>query len=160
MERRCARCGIEKPLDDFGGGTPQNPKRDCYCRPCRAEYGRAHYLENRQRYIQKAMERTNELCAQNYERLIPYLQARRCADCGERDVIVLEFDHVGNKAFNIGNALRERAWPQILAEIEKCEIVCANCHRRRTARRGGFARYVAALRHGATTEALDDPPSR
>jgi hypothetical protein len=34
------------------------------------------------------------------------------------------------------------AWATILAEIEKCEVVCANCHRRRTAARMGYFRAV------------------
>ena len=33
---------------------------------------------------------------------------------------------------------------ELLAEIEKCEVVCANCHRRRTARRGGHFRSINA----------------
>jgi len=160
MERGCARCGIEKPIDEFAGATDRNPKRHCYCRPCRADYGRAHYLANRQRYIQKATERTEALCAQNYAQLIPFLLERACADCGERDVLVLEFDHIGDKQFMIGRALREKAWPEILVEIEKCEVVCANCHRRRTAKRGGFARYLTALRHRATTEPTGVPLPR
>jgi len=160
MRRRCARCGIEKAFDEFAGGTARNSKRDCYCRPCRVEYGRAHYVANRERYIDKAMQRTAALCAQNYGHLIPYLQERQCADCGERDVLVLEFDHVGDEEFMIGRALREKAWADILVEIEKCEVGCANCHRRRTAERGGFARYATALRHGAATGAPDAPPPR
>ena len=30
MERRCARCGIEEPIEEFAGGTAQNPKWDCH----------------------------------------------------------------------------------------------------------------------------------
>lgn len=160
MERRCARCGVEKSLQEFGGGSPQNPKRDCYCRPCRAEYGRIHYLANRRHYVEKAKQRNDAVRERNYELLVPFLLARRCVDCGERDVLVLEFDHIVDKSFMIGRALRERSWPQILAEIEKCEVVCANCHRRRTAKRGGFARYVAARRHRAATDAEDCPPPK
>jgi hypothetical protein len=63
-------------------------------------------------------------------------------DCGETDPLVLEFDHLRDKRFNIGNALPYRNWASILAEIEKCAVVCANCHRRRTARRIGSVRAV------------------
>jgi hypothetical protein len=38
--------------------------------------------------------------------------------------------------------MRERPWKDVLAEIEKCDVICANCHRRRTNRRGGFIRSV------------------
>jgi hypothetical protein len=57
---------------------------------------------------------------------------------------VLEFDHLEgeDKSFNIGQALSYRNWQSILDEIEKCDVVCANCHRRRTARRLGALRAV------------------
>ena len=65
-----------------------------------------------------------------------------CADCGERDPVVLEFDHLRDKTFDIGSKLIHKAWPAVLAEIAKCEVVCANCHRRRTARRRGALRVI------------------
>jgi hypothetical protein len=40
--------------------------------------------------------------------------------------------------------LRTHSWQAVLDEITKCEVVCANCHRRRTAHRGGFARAAVA----------------
>jgi len=54
----------------------------------------------------------------------------KCHDCPIEDRRVLEFDHVperGLKAFNI--AKTTMAWPKILVELDKCDLVCANCHR-------------------------------
>jgi hypothetical protein len=56
--------------------------------------------------------------------------------------VVLEFDHLRDKLFSVGQDLSRRSWSSILAEIEKCEVVCANCHRRRTARRRGALRML------------------
>jgi hypothetical protein len=77
--------------------------------------------------------------------LIGYFRAHPCVDCGERDPIVLEFDHLRDKAFTIGQALAKRSWQSILDEIKKCEVVCANCHRRRTAIRRGSVRAALNL---------------
>jgi hypothetical protein len=74
--------------------------------------------------------------------LLGYFATHPCADCGESDPIVLEFDHLGDKLFNIGEALTYRNWESILAEIEKCEVVCANCHRRRTKRNQRAMRII------------------
>jgi hypothetical protein len=67
-----------------------------------------------------------------------------CQDWGEPDPLVLEFDHLSNKSFDIGQALPYRSWESILAEIAKSEVVCANCHRRRTAQRRGSIRALLA----------------
>lgn len=56
--------------------------------------------------------------------------------------MVLEFDHLRDKEFDIEHEFVWRPWDQVLAEIEKCEVRCANCHRRRTAERGGFMRLT------------------
>jgi len=81
--------------------------------------------------------------------LINFFVAHPCVDCGEPDPVVLEFDHLERKAFDIGQALPYRNWQSILDEISTCEVVCANCHRRRTARRKGSLR--ALLTQGAAT---------
>lgn len=62
-----------------------------------------------------------------------YLIKHPCVDCGETDIRVLEFDHQRDKTVSIGQMLT--GWygvDTIQSEIEKCEVVCANCHKRRT----------------------------
>lgn len=86
--------------------------------------------------------------ARNWERLVEHLERHPCVDCGEPDPVVLEFDHLPEhvKRFEIGRAVvaSTRSWALILSEIDRCEVVCANCHRRRSARRGGFRKFRRA----------------
>lgn len=144
--RRCGRCHEEKSVDEFAWRRKAQGQLDNYCRPCRAEYKQAHYTANRQRYIASARRRKRTLVAERTEFIVDYLREHPCVDCGERDPVVLEFDHLGDKEFGIGQGFRDRAWQSVLDEMAKCEVVCANCHRRRTATRGGFARAVVAQR--------------
>lgn len=62
-------------------------------------------------------------------------KSRPCTDCGnEYPPYVMQFDHVGTgKEFNISQAAgRGYGRQKIQAEIDKCEVVCANCHAVRT----------------------------
>lgn len=61
--------------------------------------------------------------------------AAGCIDCGyNADACALDFDHVVMpKSFGLSSG-RMRAWPKVLAEIEKCVVRCANCHRIATKR--------------------------
>ena len=75
--------------------------------------------------------------AANQRRLLEYLLEHPCVDCGETDHVVLEFDHLRDKAYNVSRLLLGYSWSRILEEIKKCEVVCCNCHRRRTFSRQG-----------------------
>jgi hypothetical protein len=114
------------------------------CRPCHAAYHREHYLANKQRYVDQARKRKQVLRRERTAFLLDFFSTHPCIDCGESDPVVLEFDHLDadGKQFDIGNALSYRAWRSILQEIAKCEVVCANCHRRRTAGRRGSIRFL------------------
>jgi hypothetical protein len=140
--RKCYRCGQTKPVDDFAWRRKAKGQRDTFCRPCRSAYGREHYEANRQRYIDQAAEVKRRLRRERTLYLIEYFRSHPCVDCGEIDPVVLEFDHLRDKSFAIGPEISRKAWKSILEEMEKCEVVCANCHRRRTARRRGAFRAV------------------
>ena len=144
--RRCGRCEEEKPLDDFAWRRKSKGQKDNYCRDCRAAYKQEHYTVNKRRYIDAAPRRREKIFLERIEYLLGFLRGHPCSDCGETDPLVLEFDHVESKSFGISAGLRDRAWQSVLDEMAKCDVVCANCHRRRTARRGGFVRAVVAQR--------------
>ena len=143
--RRCGRCGEFKPTPEFAWRRVRRGQLDNYCRPCRAAYKQEHYARHRERYVAKAMRRKNALAAERAAYLVEFFRERACVDCGELDPLVLEFDHLGDKKFDISRGLRDRNWQALLDEIAKCDVVCANCHRRRTALRAGTARAVARL---------------
>jgi hypothetical protein len=121
-------------------------QRDNYCRPCRAAYKQEHYAANKARYIAAAGQQRKAVVEERTLYLVAYLREHPCVDCGEDDPVVLEFDHLRDKKFAISAGLQSRPWQDVLDEIAKCEVVCANCHRRRTARRGGFHRAAVAQR--------------
>jgi ferredoxin-like protein FixX len=89
-------------------------------------------MENRTAY-QKAWHFNRNLPIKEW--IYNYLKRNKCVDCGENDVLTLDFDHVtGNKRFNIARAFMDKNMTiEILAEeINECEVRCRNCHVIRT----------------------------
>ncbi len=130
-----------KPLDEFAWRRKSRNQRHNLCRPCHAAYRREHYLENRQRYIDRAAVTKRNERLRRTRFLVEYFREHPCVDCGEADPVVLEFDHRGEKAFEVSVNFAERSWQSILDEIAKCDVRCANCHRVRTAQQRKSLRW-------------------
>lgn len=81
-----------------------------------------------------------------------YLNHHPCVDCAERDWVVLEFDHQGEKELNIGANLWNMSLKRLQAEVVKCEVRCCNCHRRRHS-----TRTETVQKYGLSTDAVDEP---
>ncbi len=145
--RTCARCHVAKPVDEFPMKNEVRGTRRSYCRPCCREYGREHYAINPDYYKAKAtLARTRDRSA-NRAIVDVFLAGHPCIDCGETDPVVLDFDHIdpGLKLGAIGRLQHSRGRLRLLAEMDKCEIRCGNCHRRRTARQFGWYRVLLGV---------------
>ena len=62
---------------------------------------------------------------------------RGCVDCGETDPVVLDFHHIdpSTKLFTVATGVSKCAsMDELLAEIDKCIVLCSNDHRRRHAK--------------------------
>ncbi len=156
--QKCYRCGELKPAEDFAWRRKAIDQRDSFCRSCRAAYKKEHYAANRQLYIDRASVRKREIARERTILLLEFFRTNPCVDCDEMDPVVREFDHLRDKLFDIGGNLATQTWENILCEIEKCEVVCANCHRRRTARRRGSLRSVLSSTN--SNEAGDESRTR
>ncbi len=117
--QRCVRCGEEKPTHEFAWREKAKGRRFAHCRACQSKYFRKHYGENRRKYIDRAAARKRHVVEERWKKLLEYLREHPCMDCGESDVLVLEFDHLRDKEFLISHGIRERSWVSIQREIAK-----------------------------------------
>jgi len=148
-DKKCKTCEAVKTLDQFKSNV-KNGKRYYLgsCRECRRQ-GESEYQAQWYRNLpsDKKRARRNKQLDRRLElrRLMyMYLLEHHCVDCGESDPVVLEFDHVrDDKSAVISRMMANNlSWSKVKAEIEKCQVRCANCHRRVTAKRTGFWRHV------------------
>lgn len=133
--RRCCMCKIEKPETEFAFRSLATGKRQDHCRQCHAAYRRQHYLDNRAIYIAREVARIKGYRETNRVLILAYLRTHPCVDCGESDPVLLEFDHrdrLSKRGAVTWVAVR-KPWKVVRAEIEKCDVRCIACHRRRTA---------------------------
>lgn len=130
----CTKCGVSKEAESFAPRASARNGRASWCRECLARHNNARYHADagRRRYqreVDKGLRRRNSAYVDRY------LVDKSCVDCGESDRRVLEFDHRDGTE-KIGHistmVMKGFSLQRIANEIEKCDIRCANCHRRRT----------------------------
>jgi hypothetical protein len=102
------------------------------CRACQREWYKNYYNSDAK---EKTRLYANNLAARTLiHELIRESKNKPCADCGgEFPYYVMDFDHRDpkKKTFNVG-MFAGRTLAAVRKEIEKCDVVCANCHRERT----------------------------
>lgn len=126
----CRNCG-PKPISEFNKHHYRGYQSEC--KSCRSVYNKQHYEKNKKSYIERAkkqQERTKEF--------IRELKNVPCKDCRLfHPYWRMHFDHLDGKQklFNIANSFHSVSAERLSKEIEKCEVVCANCHADRTHKR-------------------------
>lgn len=130
----CSICKVEKELnkENFYWREGRNVF-ESRCKEClRAKTRKLYHTDVK--YKDEAIARTlrNRKISRDY--VWDYLKENPCLDCGEPDPIVLQFDHrnPSDKRNAISNLIRYWHPDIVKAEIEKCDVRCANCHIRKT----------------------------
>jgi hypothetical protein len=143
----CPKCQTEKTEAEFHRAADRRDGCQPYCKSCKKSIDASIYARGGEEYKARKRMRQRKTAARNAGLVFEYLEQHPCVDCGEADPIVLEFDHVrGQKKSNLSDLiLTYSSWETIQAEIAKCEVHCANCHRRVTATRRGNQRYLDRL---------------
>lgn len=125
--RRCPRCDTNLPLSAF---NRMGDGHQGWCRECFRVYFRERGTLHREQCAASKRQRA-ELGAAFID---DHLRSHSCVDCDLNDPDVLEFDHRTEKTANLSVLVgRGTSVDGLRAEVERCDVVCVNCHRRRTA---------------------------
>jgi hypothetical protein len=114
---KCPKC-LEKKSEYLKSG---------YCQECKKEVNAKYYRENRQAQYDR-----NKINREKYKKEIKDYKAERgCFCCEEKEPCCLDFHHInGKKEHNISKMSVSFGREKVFAEIAKCAVVCANCHRK------------------------------
>lgn len=146
----CTKCQKEKPQEDFFIRNKAKQILHKQCKECyreqRKTYYQEHYRKYHDRYLERALKRRRARKQAYRINMLDYLKDKLCENCGNSDIRVLEFDHIDitNKSFNIARGIDyTKNWEELLLEIKKCRILCANCHKIHTAEQQHWYRNMA-----------------
>ncbi len=136
MIKKCSKCLRE--LDELNFNWKiKGVRLQYHCKECSRRYIREHYKNNRGYYLKKAYKRNLRIKDESFDYIGSYFKSHPCVDCGEADILVLEFDHKirSEKYVEVSRLIKNRgSLKKLIKEISKCEVRCANCHRRKTAK--------------------------
>lgn len=134
--KTCIVCKVPKPIAMFNKNKNNSDGHSNFCRECGKAYNKTYYTNNKRKSHdnRNAIRKKQRVICKKL--VLSHLREHGCIDCGERDPIVLEFDHVrGTKTNNICHMIAQgRSVVALMDEINKCEVRCANCHKRKTAK--------------------------
>jgi hypothetical protein len=129
--KKCNTCKKEKDLSEFDKNKCRPDGYQHRCKECRKEYFKEDYERNKSLYLNKNKQRRF-----NWKNWISDLKLK-CEKCSEDNTWCLEFHHKNKekKDFSISNIIGSQSFSErwkkvVLDEINKCSILCANCHRK------------------------------
>lgn len=153
MDKRCCRCKETKPQTEFNRKKENSDGLQSFCRLCQNVKAQQHYKDNKAYYLNRNKQRFQEISLW----LSELKKQLGCRKCRENDPACLDFHHTTGKDFSLSLAAgmgfsRDR----IQKELDKCEVLCSNCHRK-LHRDQKLGRGVMAAREALTFEAKDRP---
>jgi transcription elongation factor Elf1 len=129
----CSKCLLEKPLSEFNASSKKKSLLRSDCKSCTALWRKEYYLKNRDSIKARNLKYRQSSRIILKARMHEYKSLLGCCVCGEKDSACLDFHHTGSdeKKFSIGKVTtRVHDWSVVMAEIEKCVLLCSNCHRK------------------------------
>lgn len=132
--KRCNSCLEWKEEEEFNWRYKSLGIRHPTCRECQKEFRKNWYEGSaKERHKENVHARKREVRDLARDYVLSYLLAHACIECGEKDPRVLEFHHRHGKDRSVSELVGGGySIATIQAEIDKCDVLCANCHRKKT----------------------------
>lgn len=127
MKKVCTSCRNEKSLSDFRKDKQRKDGYQSHCKQCARERHKSAYAS---KYKVKHKESADVRRARTIQLILEYKLAHPC-QCGETEPVCLDFHHLdmSEKDFIISQN-KNRSWESLQSELQKCVVLCSNCHRK------------------------------
>ena len=126
-ERVCCKCQISKPIEEFSWNNIAKGRRNFDCKVCHKKHRNKFYLANKEKEALASVE-ARDIVKEWFEN---YKSTLKCSRCDESHIATLCFHHIdpSTKEMNVSETIGYR-WSikRIQKEIDKCIVLCANCH--------------------------------
>ena len=122
----CIKCNQELRVEDFPFKSIARNIRQTACKACLRTYAKAHYRRNVGYYVAKA-KRAKPIAQEKLRRIRREVELR-CNDCGFAHPSTMEFHHL-DPTQKKGVISRIQSADKLRIEMEKCVVLCCNCHR-------------------------------
>ena len=127
--KQCSKCKQILPVENFRWKNKSKGILHSQCKMCQKAQEKIHYQESKDR--RDAVRATAEM--QKTNNVIIVEQARQCGciKCGEKRSYVLDFHHrdPAEKTNVLAHMIKSASESALIAELAKCDVLCANCHR-------------------------------
>lgn len=122
----CTKCKFAKSINQFYKSKTHSQGVMCYCKDCFNRKAVDRWIKRKQKAV--------------------HYKGSQCVDCrlhlSNSHYSVFEFHHVESSTKDYDwTKLRLKSWDKILMELNKCILLCANCHRVRHSRLEEFAEF-------------------
>jgi hypothetical protein len=129
--KKCTICKELKAEFEFNKKPSNKDGLQTKCRLCSSSLAKSRYYANAEAERDRVQKRKDELT----ERFQEYKTGLKCQNpkCHESDPCCLEFHHLNpnTKDFDLASAARQGySWDRLMKEVDKCAVLCSNCHRK------------------------------
>lgn len=124
----CHKCGEVKSVSDFNKNSKKNDGLQVQCRDCTKKNGHSYYQRNKRKFKDAFKRRKWEI----RDFLLEYKKSLECQQCGDNRHYVLDFHHINPEQKELCiSQIAPKGWSRerIHKELEKCKVLCSNCHR-------------------------------
>ncbi len=125
--KTCSKCGEEKSLVEYYLFSKSKDGHQKMCKQCmKISYNKCR-LKKKDHYQQVQRDREKR----NSERLMEWKHTQQCLHCENNNPITLDLHHRDPLEDDvwIADVFRNWSWKRLKEEIDKCDVLCANCHR-------------------------------
>ncbi len=128
----CTKCKRRRQNKSFNKNSTRSDGLSNVCRDCANSYDKERYVKNKGSH-NELMKQRNAEYRDRYRKKINEIKSSGCTNCEEKEPCCIDFHHIdeSNKLGDVATmAAHLKKWEVVQKEIDKCVLLCANCHRK------------------------------